>query len=386
MRMRITLLLFLLSALLPGAIRAQTPQANPEFTTRLIQVEGKPVTLSPDGQWIAGIRDAETICIWDIVNLDPQCDDTGQTVNEMSLIWAPDSTAVALSTGSLMVNAAESDIFTFDTTGTLRNLTPNAEPVATPIASPPGISSDTIRVIDVYPVWSPDSASIAFARSTVHLRITGDASSDGITLMKMTRDGDDLQPVTALTADPLTVIAGPSFWLPDDSIIVSSIDAKLMLKVFRIDPAGKSEEMAIDPGPQFDSVSVNDVSPDGAQFSLSVYGVHSEEHALFDPSSGVRTVDDRLQEDAMLLILGPLGFSPSGDTVVYRAAGGPHFDPMVAIGLDDPLLIPLEGATNLQGGWRVLDWANNNTILASFEIASGDAALLVTLDGVSGAR
>jgi hypothetical protein len=276
-----------------------------------------------------------------------------------------------------MVNAAESRIFTFDTTGALANLTRATLAAATPVSATPGTTTGTLRIIDVFPMWSPDSTSIAFARSIIHLPLTGDPSSEGITLMQMSRTGDNVQHITSLTTDPLAVIVGPSFWLPDDSLVVSVlIAASRTMHADRIDIAtGEISRIAAD----FDRVMVRDVSAHGERFSLTVIGDIGSEEALLDTTSGDLTELANYQPTPESVIYGPLGFSPAGDTVVYRAVIGQKLEPVVAIGLTDPLIVPLEDVTLVQGGERVLDWATNNTILVPYRSTTGDAALLITL-------
>ena len=380
MRTRIACFLFgVFLAILPLVTsRAQTPQPEGTFSTRIIQVEGTPVTLSPDGQWIAGINGEDTICIWDIANLDPHCATTGDPIETMSIAWAPDSSAIAFSTGILMANAIDSDIFLFDPTGTLQDLTPPSAQDGTPVTATPVTSAETLHVVDTYPAWSPDSASIAFARTTLKQHITGDVVSDGVVLMHMTRTGDDLQAIATLSDDPNATITAPSFWLPDDRIVISIMIRARFPEVLLVDLAGDAT-----PGSmfgEFSGVVVRDASPDGEMLSLTVLDqIGTGVAAIAETRSGNVTVLDHYQPAAGLLIDSPPGFSPTGDTVVYRAILESGFTPVVAIGLDNPIIIPLDDATGPQGTTRTPDWAANDTILVPFRQTAGDAALLITL-------
>ncbi len=42
---------------------------------RVLEVDGTPVALCPNGAWIAGpASDGERFCVWDVETLEPTCD------------------------------------------------------------------------------------------------------------------------------------------------------------------------------------------------------------------------------------------------------------------------------------------------------------------------
>ncbi len=62
----------------PRPAQASTPLPNMQATwsitgTRDIQVEGRPLVLSPDGEWIAGLGRDEDFCVWKVATFAPAC-------------------------------------------------------------------------------------------------------------------------------------------------------------------------------------------------------------------------------------------------------------------------------------------------------------------------
>lgn len=101
------------------ALAAQPSSATP------VEVDGFPLSLSPDGSLLAGMgADGRQFCVWDIDRLESRCDgDLPDLVEVRSIAWSPDSTAVAFSLGVLN-RLTDSDLYIFDAvTGTLDNLT-----------------------------------------------------------------------------------------------------------------------------------------------------------------------------------------------------------------------------------------------------------------------
>ena len=81
---------------------------------RELAIDGDLVTLSPDGQWIAGIGAEGILCVWNVAN--GRCHLRRGAWNQSllkSIAWAPDSTPSP--TPSWMPAACyDSDIFVFD--------------------------------------------------------------------------------------------------------------------------------------------------------------------------------------------------------------------------------------------------------------------------------
>jgi hypothetical protein len=163
MRRLVTTILLCLLVLSPAAIAAaQTPEASPTpeppfppwrvAESREFDVDGEPVALSPDGDWIAGIGPyGRSICAWDAATLEPTC--AGEDLRIQAspihggLAWSPDSSAVAFITGDWRA-LEPTDVMVFDVErGWLRNLTHTALTGRLLVHTGPGWTADSSRVV-----------------------------------------------------------------------------------------------------------------------------------------------------------------------------------------------------------------------------------------------
>jgi hypothetical protein len=184
-----------------------------------VEISGFPLSLSPDGAWIAGLDpEGRAFCVWNVDSMEPVCDgELPDLVEVTSLTWSPDSTAVTFSLGSVN-RLMDSDIYVFETgSGALHNLTDDdvddtgADKVTliTPQANP--------VAIDRFPAWSPDGQSLLFART-----LWGDPDTPGVTLMTIARSGGDPEELFPIEdAAPLSIV-GPMTWRHDGSFLFST--------------------------------------------------------------------------------------------------------------------------------------------------------------------
>lgn len=195
------------------ALAAQPSSATP------VEVDGFPLSLSPDGSLLAGMgADGRQFCVWDIDRLESRCDgDLPDLVEVRSIAWSPDSTAVAFSLGVLN-RLTDSDLYIFDAvTGTLGNLTED-DPDNTGADDIPFLDDPAQPVtIDYFPAWSPDGTSLVFART-----VWGDDSVAPVILLTIPREGGEPQELAALTdASPLSLV-GSMAWQEDGTIVFST--------------------------------------------------------------------------------------------------------------------------------------------------------------------
>ncbi|MGB3307191.1 MAG: hypothetical protein WBA63_13460 [Thermomicrobiales bacterium] len=177
-----------------------------------IKVDGQPVAISPDAKWIAGIGPDKNFCVWDVAALDATCDDSELAIQPETIVWAPDSSAVAFSLEAAKY-FVDSDIYVFDVeTGELADLTDDGENGAVGFDMDPGAGP---VFLDIYPAWSPDSSQLLFSRTNWN------AEKRATTLMTIDRDGGEPELLFTLAPPEPLIIYSPMYWLGDDSIVFS---------------------------------------------------------------------------------------------------------------------------------------------------------------------
>jgi len=178
---------------------------------RVLDVDGEPLSLSPDGQWIAGLGPDRAFCVWDVDDLAPVCANDRYPIDTRSMAWAPDSTAVAFSLDFARL-FTESDIFVFDIDReSLANLTDDGIDDDIPITE---LSDATEPVpVDVYPAWSLDGNELTFARTAWA------AETRTTTLMTVSVTGGEPTELIELETDVPLPINSPMRWLDDGSLL-----------------------------------------------------------------------------------------------------------------------------------------------------------------------
>jgi WD40 repeat protein len=348
---------------------------------RLLDVEADRVTLSPDGEWIAGMGPGESICVWDVPTLTPACAGEGLPIREDTVTWSPDGTAVAFALDATF-QKWESDIYLFDrVSGELRNLTDD------------GMEGDLLGEelagknppLDDVPVWLPDGERIAFVRSYA------EGESQSTTIMVVDRAGGEPVELARLGVDDPFVIWTPMFWLADGRIVYSwnELDiADANNGVWSVGVDDGSSPVQIVPGGEGSVIAapiLSDVAGSQALvYSWSLMGSFPPEGGVtafwaIDLASGAPTpLPLPPGEPDMLLARRVIdaGFSPDGGTVllVTDASDGPVLMTMGSSSREiSPLdLVPREGAI-LSG---TPQWAANDTVL----IHTWEGPLLLTLE------
>ncbi len=187
-----------------------------------IDIEATPGALSPDGTWIAGRGEDDSLCLWATEGLTEFCRDDVDHVDETSLTWSPNGRHVAFSQAGA---GFDSDIFIFDLrTRKLTNLTDDAiDEMGNPT------EGGTYGPYDQDPVWSPDGDELLFRRSNQPL-----LDQDMVSLMRVRLETSQVIRVHDIVADePFSMWDSPH-WLPDDTIIFSVFDNTEISGLWRI--------------------------------------------------------------------------------------------------------------------------------------------------------
>lgn len=326
--------------------------------SRPIEVDGEPVTLSPDGQWIAGIGPDGELCVWDVANLEPTCATTGEEVqpNPESLAWSPDSSAVAFSFNTAVL-FVDSDIFVFElATGQITNLTDDHFVGALPLELEPG--QDEVPV-DLAPTWAADGASIYFGR----MMLPGEGTQP--TIMSIDRSGGEPDLVATLET------GGP--WGVNFSMVALP-DGTLVYAVSTGIPDNPAEGIwVLEPGTEpvhLLSGTVDDDFP----FPRVVDAAETAEGIVISGYSDPLSIQRDADRPATFLIhlesgeitpgelqASPVVFSPNGDASIHaEIVGNPaHYILTTADTRSD--LGELDRSRYEFN--RGIDWAANNTLL-----------------------
>lgn len=379
--MTVTGLFFLMFGSIGLAGAAQTPQATPATDTvvagdgwqitdvQQIQVEGDPVALSPDGQWIAGtqgftfdgapIAERGIMCVWHITSRSSGCFGSEASVEPDSIAWSPDSTRVAF---------ARTRPNWSSQSGTLISLEETAEG-----------SFSTYSIVDdeavnASPAWSPDGQEVVFVRT--------DTAEGTQAIMRVNLESGDPLELASLGGVSDQPTASSLHWLPNDTLIFlvhDSITDELPNGMWRVglDGAGLAQVVASDAARPF--VRIDSISQDGQVASATVR----------DPERGPTPVLIDLQSGAVTELTLPdgvsaasaAGVSPDGSTVFLKVL------------TNDSLYLAVKDLES--GGVQIFDdhpltpveetmspvWAENDTLL----VKTGDegALSLFTLERAS---
>lgn len=353
---------------LPGDGAPFSPEASVSSTSwritsqQQLALDGTPVTLSSDGQWIAGIGADSQLCVWEVTTLAPTCDVESLPILNYSIVWAPDNTAVAFTLDALG-QGAESDLFVFElATGQSENLTPDGiddVPEDDPVQSVP---------LDLIAAWSVDSRSLTFSRAA-----WGPESTTN-TLMTIARTGGKPEVRHVIRQHPDAMINEPMFSLRDGSLVYSMWVPGVEDQVtgwWYLSAEGEERQLLSSreaegfPAPSI--VDVVEVNGTTTISGLSLYKLRREPEGpvgfTFDLETEAITPLE-LPGDGSF-VLQPAGFSPDGSTAIAPAWGNGEFAVAFQGARSDVILIgdmpELEFRNIIH--FRAPDWATNNTIL-----------------------
>jgi Tol biopolymer transport system component len=362
--------IMMVSLLTPAGAGSQTPTATPAASpvvvqsgwrvaeTREINVDGEPLALSPDGQWLAGLgAEGDSICVWDVDSLAPMCAGNGLLVAPFpmtpAMVWAPDSSAVAFVDGVAQLGGP-TEVMVFNVmSGELSRLT----------TSMPDDGS-----IHIGTAWTADSRRVVFSTfSTIGWIDVASGETGRVPL------GD-------VSAD--TTVAWPVFIASDNSIVFrigQSDDAEEIAGVWRVDLDGSNLTQLVaadDIAPSNHPVPLR-VSSDGVFVSVaSMEAVRrfDWEHALYLVDARTGEVS-HLEINGSRYVLGPPIFSPDGGLALVAGGDDPETG-LHMLDLATGIAHPVPGA-ELGISWLMKPptWVANNSVF----IPDSDGGTLITL-------
>jgi hypothetical protein len=368
-----------------GILPEATPEADPGAWSVVerqeLEVDGEFVTLSPDGQWIAGLGPDFELCVWEVATLAATCAEQEFPIEADSIRWAPDSTAVAWSVHALRY-FYDSDIFLMELPGgDVVDLTDDGFADSLPLGS----EDDVTFPVDIMPAWTPDSESLVFVRSV--WSTTDDDETIPTDLMSIARAGGEPTEVALVRDDFPWAVFFPIFVLDDGSLLYSVSVNDLSDRgngIWLMDPAGESTQLL--GGADSDTypgVAIVDVRESGDGLLISGYsaylagryGVEANPSFLLDTATGTLTPLGRDADTTRPAT--PVRFSPDETATVgveWRA-DEPHLIVRDETGASDLGAIePSHGMLS-----RGYDWATSNVILVP-HLSGGGILLTVALD------
>lgn len=361
-----------------------TPEATPEATgawelidQRDLAIDGELVALSPDGQWIAGIGpDGNRLCVWSIESGDATCDEERQPIAADSIAWAPDSSAVTFAL-DVVIRLWDSDIFVFElAAGRSVNLTDDGYDDDLLTAATDAI--DPLPV-DVYPAWTPDGESLAFARTDVR------AEQPTTQLMTIARTGGTPEPLHAVCDDFGFAIMSPIFPLADGSVLYSvavTFVYEPVNGIWRLDPDGEAVQLM--PGARDEALPLATLVDVREEPSGTIVSGYSRTLAE-EPPGGEPYAFELDVDRGTVSPVGPSGepgafqtafaYAPDGaSTIAFEVSGGERR--LVITGADGTRLDLGAFEFGPLANSRGIAWAANDTILVP-GVRSGGVLLTV---------
>ncbi len=355
-----------------------------------IDTDGFAPKLSPDGRWVAGLKDldARQLCIWRVSTGEERCNGESQRVADASIAWSPDSRQVAFSQ-----NGAEldSDIFVLDVRrNSLTNLTDDAVDDLKAAAT-----AGEFVIYDQWPAWSPDGAELAFLRI---LNPRDEAGQRQISISRAVLEtGQVVRGPELVTDEPLALVAEtvgaitPLLWLADGTVVFAIRGGPDITGVYESDvTSGRPVVIESDPAiPVAKTPVLTGATANGDR--LSFYWLWEDiaiddafhRYGWFDHDSGELTpiVLDAPQGE---VVAAPPRFSPDGTAMVYGVTADETTSRDATILVQDlesgAVLVAMDGVSlQLWEGVTGIEWTASDQLVlplddGSFEVVTLERA------------
>ena len=389
-RLRLTATCALIAAL-AASFTLESVIAQPAGSWRLaesvnIDTDGFAPALSPDGRWVAGLKDLDErqLCVWKVSTGEERCNGETERVADVSIAWSPDSRQVAYSQNG---HQLDSDVFVLDVrSNSLTNLTEDDVDDLKAAST-----ASQFVIYDQWPAWSPDGTELAF------IRILNPRDEQGQRQLSISRaileTGQVVRGPEMVTDEPLALVAEtvgmitPLLWLEDGTVVFAIRGGRDITGVHTADvTSGLPVRIETDPAiPAAKTPVLTGATANGDR--LTFYWLWEDiaiddefyRYGWFDRNSGEL---NPLVFDAPLdqVVAAPPRFSPDGSAVVYGVTDDEATSRNATILVQDiesgEALVVMEGVSlQLWEGVTGIEWTANNQLVlplddGSFEVVT----------------
>lgn len=387
---------------LPGAATGASPAppsgapAVPRLVEmREVTVDGaRLISMSPDGTMLAAVRPMVgyrrgQLCTVDLATLeDRACADLGDLdvgIRLEDVTWSPDSTRLAF-TGNAFQTFVDGDLWVMDAaTGALTTLDDEGFAGSIPFGEPEG---STVEVsLPANPVFSPDSSTIAFSRTTW----TPETRTNWISTVPAA--GGEVTDLRRIVDAPGFVYFGMAY-APDGASIWFSFQSSerddVRNGVWVMPADGGTPHQVVGDYQDTMGPAVLDVSPDGAWLllqdpeAMGRFGGELPVYALADAAGQTVTPLEPAADAPLGSFVAWAGFSPDSRWLLLldRQSTDPQFQVRIRSidGMVDQVLVDegIELAGPVDRGIP-MTWSTNGT---AFLTGAGhlDTGYLLTID------
>ncbi len=339
-----------------------------------IDTDGFAPKLSPDGRWVAGLKDLDErqLCVWRVSTGEERCNEESVRVADASIAWSPDSRQVAFSQNG---HQLDSDIFVLDVrNNSLTNLT---EDDVDDLKA--ANTASQFVIYDQWPAWSPDGSELAFIRI---LNPRDEAGQRQISLSRaILETGQIVRGPEMVTDEPLALVAEtvgmvtPLLWLDDGTVVFAIRGGQDITGVYAANlTSGRPEKIETDPAiPSAKTPVLTGATANGDR--LTCYWLW-EDIVIDDEFYRYGWVDRESGElnpivfDALLgeVVAAPPRFSPDGTAMVYGVTADEATSRNATVLVQDmasgAVLVAMDGVSlQLWEGVTGIEWTASNQLV-----------------------
>jgi Tol biopolymer transport system component len=347
---------------------SQSAMALKVTDQRKVEVDGRILSLSPDGAWLA-VMAGDALCVYAADTLDQQtCANLeGHPLDRRTVAWAPDSSRLAFTEDVLRL-MMDGDLWTLEVeSGELKNLTDDG-------VDGGFMEKDNVS-LDLVPAWSRDGQTLVFVRS-----VRQGGEWQGTALYRISADGGEVEELLSVTDELPAAIWYGLGWTHDGKKIVYTVGKPQADApdngIWIVDQDGQNPVKLLGTSDALGPPTLIKVSGGAPQALIEYYDAAMRFSAepnrtfffLLDLETGETRPLKPTQGEA-IEFLGPntVTFSPDGSKIlyVYKDVMADQYRLVVRDLTDEAENVLLTSDEALGGGGDIgmgLRWATNDTL------------------------